>query len=701
MPFDTRQWPRTQHARLVSGLNRAGAQTIVYDLHFISPRPAQDAEFAAAMRNAGNVLLPSFLDPCVPSEENCQTNNLDSHRSSPKVTLYQHLPPTPALAGAAAAIGPFTLSDSNRRVSQFWTFNPHAGDAPSLSLLALVHYVSSQGVSRERLRSLVSSIEKSLPPDSGRLDRRDDNQTLARAMIDLLRSAPETFYKALAESIAEGTSSSEEPDSNHRLTSLLSALSPPSSRYFNFIGPSASIRTIRFGDALKILAADGGNSPEARRIFAGKAVFIGLSSAVQRDQRDNYDYFDTVYSNLETGSKLSGIEILATAFSNLLHRETLRPVQGAALASGIILWGLIAAFLARLLTPFRALAVLSILCAGYLALAVHLFDAGNLWLPLLAPLALQATFSLFSATLLHYRQATREYRIIHNAFNQYLPEIAINRLVHEGFHTVYNRETLFGVCMFTDAEGYTSVAEKVPSGKLAIILESYKAVIEEIVNAHGGIVSDSPGDSVLAFWASRSDDLANRQAALDAMLKIDRAIGHWNLTNAFKVQLPTKIGLHCGELTLTRIEKDTASESRLVGDIVNTASRLEELNKHLGSRRLASAETIDGLESVVSQYVGRFVFKGKTIPIDVHQILGSGDDDRQAWTPYKHYFSAAVDAFQAQKWQAATELFGSTDTIRPGDPATQWYFRQIEQFQQPSQPVFDGTFILTTKRPGE
>lgn len=700
LPFDTIRWPRTQHAKLVNGLTRAGARTIVFDLHFKKSRPTEDSKFANAIKNAGNVLLPEFLDPCVPNEEDCQSNLMASHQSSPDITLYERTLPTTLLAHAAAAVGPFTLSDTNRRVNQFWTIDPYAGDAPSLPLLALLHFASKPIDFKD---STEAPTARERPPHESTETQHDTNQfrDLADTLVHAFRNTPQAAHQETLDLSARETLS---PDNKNKVkisNSILAAVKTPAFRYLNFYGPANSIHTIRFDQALELLDANNGNNLIARATFGGKAVFVGLSSGVQRDQRENFDYFDTVYSDQDTGSKLSGVEILATGFSNLLHQETVRPLAGLATLLIITLCGLTIAFCAQLLTPLKALAVVGTLSTAYLATAVNLFDTQNIWLPLLVPLTLQVPISLFAATLIHHRHAAREYRIIHGAFNRYLPDIAINRLVHEGFHPIQDRETLFGVCLFTDAEDYTRVAETIQSDELTSIEEDYKKNIENVVIAHHGCVSDSHGDSVLAFWASRIDELANRHAACEAALAIDAAVEHWNETNAYGIKFPTRIGLHCGELTLTRIGSETAYESRLVGDIVNTASRLENLNKHLGTRKLASAETLNGLNNTVNQYVGKFVFKGKTKPVDVHQILGCGDQEREAWAAYMQYFSAAVAAFQAARWNEAIEYFESVITIRPNDSPARWYLQLIARMQRSPAHDFDGTIVLASKRPDE
>ena len=122
---------------------------------------------------------------------------------------------------------------------------------------------------------------------------------------------------------------------------------------------------------------------------------------------------------------------------------------------------------------------------------------------------------------------------------------------------------------------------------------------------------------------------------------------------------------------------------------------------HLVTRKLAFAATLYAMDDAASQYVGRFVFKGKTKAVEVHQILGCGDRDREAWMTYNQYFSAAIAAFQAAKWTEAIEYFESVKTIRPNDPPTRWYLQLTEDYRRSPPPNFDGTIILTAKRPGE
>ena len=67
-------------------------------------------------------------------------------------------------------------------------------------------------------------------------------------------------------------------------------------------------------------------------------------------------------------------------------------------------------------------------------------------------------------------------------------------------------------------------------------------------------------------------------------------------------------------------------EYRAVGDIVNTATRLEGLNKHLGTRLLVGAEVLQGLDGLMSRELGAFLLAGKSRPIVVHELIARAAD---------------------------------------------------------------------------
>ena len=86
-------------------------------------------------------------------------------------------------------------------------------------------------------------------------------------------------------------------------------------------------------------------------------------------------------------------------------------------------------------------------------------------------------------------------------------------------------------------------------------------------------------------------------------------------------QLPTRIGLHTGQMMVGNIGAIDRYEYNPIGDIVNTASRIEGLNRHLGTRILASREVLYGLDEFLTRDLGEFVLAGKSKPVAVYELV--------------------------------------------------------------------------------
>jgi adenylate cyclase len=156
----------------------------------------------------------------------------------------------------------------------------------------------------------------------------------------------------------------------------------------------------------------------------------------------------------------------------------------------------------------------------------------------------------------------------------------------------------------------------------------------------------------MAIWASAGPEVAVRRQACLAALRIVAELGR-RAAAGERVALPTRIGLHSGEIWLGEIGAGQHLEYRAVGDIVNTASRIEGLNKRLGTRILASAETLQGLEGFRCRELGAFTLAGKTKPVVIHELIGAGD----ASDPADAEFANALMQFRAERWQEAAALF--------------------------------------------
>ena len=179
-----------------------------------------------------------------------------------------------------------------------------------------------------------------------------------------------------------------------------------------------------------------------------------------------------------------------------------------------------------------------------------------------------------------------------------------------------------------------------------------------------------------------------------------------------RFKLHTRVGVHSGLATVGNLGSSKRFEYTAIGDSINLSSRLEGLNKHVGTDILATREVqaaVDG--KVVSRRVGYFFFKGFSRPVEVHEILGSLDieEGTRAW---REKFDQAVDIYREGRIEEAKEAFetvikmrreagvetGYKDADDKGDGPSRLYLGEIEALDgKPVPDNWTGDIVMTEK----
>jgi len=659
---DPKQWPRDLHARLIDKLNAAGAAVIVFDIFFQESRPGnQDKLLAQAMLKAGNVLVFSKLQ-----------RQQHSFSDNDGYNLERLILPLESIHQSAAAAAPFVLPKVPIKVNQFWTFHTSAGDLVSLPTLAFEYYMTQYHA------QLVDVFFEFSSQHAEQLQASLDGMN-KHERITQVRS----FFKqrtAITEALLADLRKRPGVTLNHRLQALLALYLGPDRRYLNFYGPPRSIPTLSYHEVLS--ATQLKNS-----VFKDKVVFVGFSEERQPEQKDS---FYTVFSQAN-GLDLSGVEIAATAFSNLLVQDDLRLPEPLIYILIIVVYGLLLAWLAGLpSTP--AFVLLSFLTAGlYTLLCSFVFTEMALWLPLFIPVLVQTPLALLIGLLWRHRLLNLERRRVRQAFGYYLPEQVVDKLAHSTQYLAAHSERMFGVCMASDAAQYTQLAESMTPEALSGYMNNYYEQLFKPVRAHGGIISDVVGDSMLAIWSARQPDKHLRYQACAAA--IETQCESRNVKG-----LRTRIGLHSGEIMLGNIGALDHFEYRAMGDIVNTASRIEGLNKQLGTYLLVSDAVLSGLDGFVSRRLGKFRMLGKQDAIVIHELLGIQGQTNQLSNRLCELFSAGLLAYQKYDWQTAIGHFEQVLALNSEDGPSRFYLLRCQRHIQGQLHLSDDGVIEMQKK---
>jgi len=226
-------------------------------------------------------------------------------------------------------------------------------------------------------------------------------------------------------------------------------------------------------------------------------------------------------------------------------------------------------------------------------------------------------------------------------------------------------------CLVTDAEGFSSAVERMPPRAILELVNQYFEALFEPILEHGGRVMDIKGDGMLAIFVCDGDDaLARRRACLAAV----EAAGAGVAFDRRKTYAPlrTRIGIQSGQVALAHVGTDTHREFRAVGDPVNTASRLEQLNRDLGTQILVSGTIAEARPESTLRRMGVFWLRGKQAPVDVFEIL---DGARLAAFPagYLQDFDSALRMYEAGHYGRARSIFERLEKARPDDGPVRYF----------------------------
>jgi adenylate cyclase len=687
----TQQWPRSLHAQLIQTLSGQGAAVIIFDLLFDEAQDIDaDKAFAAAVADAQKIVLcESIRQEKVPITDS-------SGKYLADLNIETLIPPISPLDQSALALAPFPLPKVPVQLSQFWMFKAGAGNAPTLPAVAFFIYASRHYDSFYHLFNDVhANIDPAIRPNWNEIVVQRGVEEAMIALREIFKREP-TIAPEMINLLDLNEKFLRDPTERRRFRGLIKIFHGKNSRYLDFYGPAGTFNTLPYHKALNVrrrIDDAMGNTPATSTGFEGKVVFVGLSENLRPQHQDGYH---TVFSQ-KNGIAISGVEIAATAFANLLEDRPLTPLAWPMHMFIVFSFGLFLGLICFALP--MGIATLSVIgvSALYLATALIFFTTRALWIPVLVPLFMLTPLALFGTVACRYCLATKERERIRKAFGYFLPNPVIDQLAKNIGDINATSKVVYGICLYTDAQQYAALSETMDPHELSQFMNRYYEKLFLPVKKNGGIVSDVVGDSMMAIWAKSNPDASIRAAACHAALGIVQAIKVFNRENG-QIKLHTRIGMHAGHILIGSIGAVDHYEYRPVGDIVNTASRMESLNKHLGTQILVSDQALHMLDGFATRWLGDFLLFGKSNAVVIHELLGCAKDNSLDQQQFCSCFEAGVRAYQSKRWDEAIEAFDRTLSIYRADGPSIFYKKRCEAFKHnPPDENWVGTVVMGQK----
>ncbi len=367
----------------------------------------------------------------------------------------------------------------------------------------------------------------------------------------------------------------------------------------DYAGPPGSFTSFPSGAIIQV-ARSGARAGEDNP-FRDKIVLVGATFAESRD------FYPTPLG------LMPGVEIQANAVHTLLSRRALLPppwwLNLALLVGTCVAVSLLSLKLRAIWSTVVSGAILVVL----VALSWEAYSRGY-WLDFVAPLAGMKLYGKASSWL--------QRRRLNTAFGAYVSPAVMERVLREG--APLRGEVRTVSVLMSDLRGFTTLSEGFAPEEISRIMNEYFAAMVEAIMARDGTVQDFIGDGILAVYGAPMSDAEHAWHAVDTAREMVRALDRLNerWQAEGRPTLALGVAVNTGPVFAGNVGSARKKKYAVIGDTVNTVSRMEGLNKELGTTILLSAATAAAVaDRVKLRERGAVMVKGRTQPVELFEVV--------------------------------------------------------------------------------
>lgn len=423
----------------------------------------------------------------------------------------------------------------------------------------------------------------------------------------------------------------------------------------------AHARSERYIPAWKVLSGEADNAQ-----IAGHILFIGTSAKGLLDLKVN-----------PLGGTIPGVEVHTQLVEQMMQKSYLLHPDWSAAATALFLvisWIILNLLVSRssaMLLAFMAIGWLGITCSGtWLA-----FTRSKILIdPLFPSLTVAAMY--ISCSFFRFLETERDRRWIRDAFSSYISPNLVRHLIENPSLLKIggeNRECSF---VLTDLAGFTTFMEKSDPAAVVSLLNDYIDEMLKIAFRYDATLDRIVGDAIALIFSAPviQEDHAARAVACAVDLDVfARKFSEDKQQQGIPLG-GTRIGVHTGMVIIGNFGGKTMFDYRALGDPINTCSRLETVNKHLGTRICVSRETVDKCPGFSGRPIGTLVLKGKSQGIETFEPLTRAE---MASAPVQAYLAAYQ--LMARNDPRAREAFAALSKEYPLDPLSRFHLNRLTQ----------------------
>ncbi len=174
--------------------------------------------------------------------------------------------------------------------------------------------------------------------------------------------------------------------------------------------------------------------------------------------------------------------------------------------------------------------------------------------------------------------------------------------------------------LFADISGFTALAERMPPREVNLILNDFFSRMTDILFQYDGTLDKYIGDGLMAVFGAPMEKEDDAERAIRAAQEMMKALGAMMAGMPEERRFSIRIGINTGRVVAGNIGSSRRMDYTVIGDAVNTASRLESIAQP--NQILIGEETYERVQGKFSiRSIGHRKVKGKSVEVMVYEVL--------------------------------------------------------------------------------
>lgn len=449
-----------------------------------------------------------------------------------------------------------------------------------------------------------------------------------------------------------------------------------------------------------VSAKDIINGTADKAKIAGKIAIVGTSAVGLLDIK-----------TIPTEARAPGVEVHAQLIESVLTNSylTVPNIANSVEVLLILVAGLIIIVLVPWIGAKWTLMFFLLVVGGAGGTSWYFFDQERMLID--ASFGIAAILTIYiSLTYASYASEEAQRRATRDAFSKYMSPAVVERVVADPNLLSLGGSKRDMSVLFCDVRGFTTISEQFDAEGLTILINKLLTPLTDVILANKGTVDKYMGDAIMAFWNAPLDDPDHARNACISALGMIAEMDPLNARLAKEAEtegrkhIPLKVGLgiNTGDAVVGNMGTAQRMDYSVLGDTINTGSRLEGQSKTYGVNVVLGPNTWARVPDFATIELDIIQVKGKKVGLHVYALMGDPQMAKDpAFIKVKETVDRLMATYRAQKWDEAEATCAELRVI--GEPyhletLAELYEDRIKAYRADPPPAdWDGVFIATSK----